>query len=350
MGAGAGRRDRRAAAELPGRTVESVFFGGGTPSLMPPETVKAVIDAIRRGWQVDFTAEITLEANPTSVEAGRFRGYRDAGVGRLSMGIQSLHDQDLRGLGRMHAAAEALRAFDVARGIFSRVSFDLIYARQGQTVAAGRRSSRAPSRWWSTPVALSADNRARDPLRRTSGARPAARPARAGGTAAEMYAVTQAVCGTVGMPAYEVSNHARPGAECRHNLVYWRYGDYVGIGPGAHGRLTLAGGRWATETLAAPEAWLAAVERAGQRHRACASRWRRTRSGDGDAADGPAPARRRSPRYARFAARPLEPEARSWPSSTSSVSCPAKGDRIAATRRGRAVLNSALVKDSDLIR
>ena len=250
----------RGARELPGRTVDSVFLGGGTPSLMPPETVAAVIDAIRRSWRLDAGAEITLEANPTSVEAGRFRGYRGAGVTRLSMGIQSLHDQDLRALGRRHTAAEALRAFDVARAIFPRVSFDLIYARQGQTVAAWEAELRAA-------LALAVDHLSLYQLTIEPGTRFGELAARGrlrdlpdDGAAAEMYGVTQAICAATGMPAYEVSNHARPGAESRHNLVYWRYGDYAGIGPGAHGRLTSAGARWATEAVRAPEAWLAAVE------------------------------------------------------------------------------------------
>ncbi|MFT3974848.1 MAG: radical SAM family heme chaperone HemW [Amaricoccus sp.] len=255
----------RAAAETPGRRVESVFFGGGTPSLMPPDTVAAVIAAIRQGWDLgpDGAVEITLEANPTSVEAHRFRGYRDAGVNRLSMGIQSLDDNDLRALGRRHTVGEALAAFDVARSIFARVSFDLIYARQGQTVAAWEREL-------ATALGLAIDHLSLYQLTIEPGtrfgdlaARGRLRDLPTDGIAAEMYAVTQTLCDAAGMPAYEVSNHARAGAGSRHNLVYWRYGDYVGVGPGAHGRITRDGTRWASETIRAPEAWIEAVEREG---------------------------------------------------------------------------------------
>lgn len=250
----------RGSAEVAGRTVSSIFFGGGTPSLMPPETVAAVVDAIRRGWEVRDDAEVTLEANPTSVEAGRFRGYRDAGVNRLSMGIQALNDADLRALGRRHTVAEALRAFDVARAIFPRVSFDLIYARQGQTIAAWQTELR-------TALSLAVDHLSLYQLTIEPGTRFGELAARGklrglptDALSADMYAATQEECGTAGLPAYEVSNHARPGAESQHNLVYWRYGDYLGVGPGAHSRLTCDTGRWAREAIRMPEAWLDAVE------------------------------------------------------------------------------------------
>lgn len=249
-----------AAAETPGRTVGTVFFGGGTPSLMPPETVAAALDAIRRGWRLAADAEVTLEANPTSVEAGRFRGYRDAGVNRLSLGVQALDDADLRALGRRHDVAEAVRAFEVARAIFPRVSFDLIYARQGQTREGWRDElGRA--------LAMAVDHLSLYQLTIEPGTRfgeLAARgrlrglPAAAAG--AEMFRATQELCERSGLAGYEISSHARPGGESRHNLVYWRYGDYAGIGPGAHGRLTVGGMRWATEAIRLPEAWLAAVE------------------------------------------------------------------------------------------
>jgi oxygen-independent coproporphyrinogen-3 oxidase len=249
-----------AARETPGRTVSSVFFGGGTPSLMPPETVAAVLEAVRSGWRLAPDAEITLEANPTSVEAGRFRGYRDAGVNRLSMGVQALDDADLKALGRMHSVAEAEAAFEIARAIFPRVSFDLIYARQGQTLDGwraelGRALSMAVDHLSLYQLTIEPGTRfgelfARGRLRGLPDAE----------LAAAMFAATQEACDAAGMPGYEVSNHARPGAESRHNLVYWRYGDYAGIGPGAHGRLTRSGERWATEAARAPEAWLAAVE------------------------------------------------------------------------------------------
>jgi oxygen-independent coproporphyrinogen-3 oxidase len=254
---------RAHAREVPGRSVDTIFFGGGTPSLMPPETVAAVIDAIAAGWHVPADVEITLEANPTSVEAGRFRGYREAGVNRLSMGMQALNDRDLRALGRRHDTGEAIQAFGVARAIFPRVSFDLIYARQGQSLDDWRSElDRA--------FALAIDHLSLYQLTIEPGTRFGDLAARgrlrglpAPGLAADMYQATQDACAAGGMPAYEISNHARPGAESRHNLIYWRYGDYAGIGPGAHGRLTVGGIRSATEAIRAPEAWLEAVERQG---------------------------------------------------------------------------------------
>ncbi len=246
------------AARTPGRIVESVFFGGGTPSLMPPETVAAVIDAIRKGWTLAPDAEITLEANPTSVEAGRFRGYADAGVNRVSMGVQALNDPDLKALGRMHSVAEARAAFDIARSVFDRVSFDLIYARMGQSVPQwraelGEALSMAVDHLSLYQLTIEQGTRFGDLYRLGKLRVPG------DDSAADMYEVTQELCDAAGMPAYEVSNHARAGAESRHNRVYWRYGDYVGIGPGAHGRLTLDTGRIATETMLAPEAWLDAA-------------------------------------------------------------------------------------------
>lgn len=246
------------AARTSGRRVDSIFFGGGTPSLMPPETVAAVIDAIGRLWTLAPDAEITLEANPTSVEAGRFRAYAEGGVNRVSMGVQALNDPDLKALGRMHSVAEARAAFDIARGVFARVSFDLIYARMGQTPEGWRAELREA-------LAMAVDHLSLYQLTIESGTR-FADLYRLGklhipedDAAAAMYDVTQEECTRAGLPAYEVSNHARPGAESRHNLIYWRYGDYVGIGPGAHGRLSLNGQRMATETVLAPEPWLAAA-------------------------------------------------------------------------------------------
>ena len=252
-----------AAKTVPGRTVGSIFFGGGTPSLMPPDTVAAVIAAIAEVWTLASDAEITLEANPTSVEAGRFRGYRDAGVNRLSMGVQALNDADLKALGRMHDTAEAVRAFEVARSIFPRVSFDLIYARQGQTLADWRSElDRA--------LAMAIDHLSLYQLTIEPGTRfgdLAARGRLRGmpspDASQEMYLATEEICGRAGFGTYEISNHARSGAESRHNLVYWRYGDYAGVGPGAHGRLTRGGTRWATEAIRSPEAWLDAVETRG---------------------------------------------------------------------------------------
>lgn len=257
-------QDLRAQAALTGRrTVKSVFFGGGTPSLMPPATVAALIDEVSDLWVLEPGAEITLEANPTSVEAERFRGFAQAGVNRISMGIQALNDVDLRALGRMHSTGEALQAFDIARNIFDRVSFDLIYARQNQTLDA-----------WQTELeralGLAVDHLSLYQLTIEDGTRFGDLAARgrlrglpSDDSSADMYELTQQICTAAGMPAYEVSNHARPGAESQHNTLYWRYGDYAGIGPGAHGRLTLNEGRFARENYKNPEAWLAASAERG---------------------------------------------------------------------------------------
>jgi oxygen-independent coproporphyrinogen-3 oxidase len=253
----------RAAAETPGRILRSVFFGGGTPSLMDPDLVAAILARVRAAWPLVNDLEVTLEANPTSVEAGRFRGYRDAGVNRVSLGVQALNDADLRRLGRLHTAAEARAAFDIARVTFPRVSFDLIYARQGQTPQDWRREL-------SQALAMAADHLSLYQLTIEDGTAFGAlhaagrlRGLPAEDAAADMFALTQDLTAAAGLPGYEVSNHARPGAESRHNLVYWRAGDYVGIGPGAHGRLTLAGRRLATETEPAPARWLDLVDGRG---------------------------------------------------------------------------------------
>ncbi|WP_244525484.1 radical SAM family heme chaperone HemW [Pseudooceanicola nitratireducens] len=250
----------RHAAETPGRVVRSVFFGGGTPSLMPPETVHAILDRIRHHWPRANDLEVTLEANPGSVESARFRAYNQAGVSRISMGIQALNDRDLKRLGRIHSVDEALKAFDIARSTFDRVSFDLIYARQDQT----------PDQW--RAELKQALNMAIDHLSlyqltiedgTTFGDRYRIGKLRGlpdEDDSASMYDITQEVAVAAGFNTYEVSNHARPGAESRHNTLYWRYGDYVGIGPGAHGRLTLNGTRLATEAIRMPDAWLSHVE------------------------------------------------------------------------------------------
>jgi oxygen-independent coproporphyrinogen-3 oxidase len=257
------RREIAHAGDMaPGRTVGSIFLGGGTPSLMKPETVAAILEAIAQSWTVARGAEITLEANPTSVEASRFRGYRAAGVNRVSMGIQALNDHDLRRLGRLHTVDEALKAVDVAARNFQRFSFDLIYARPDQTPAAWREELERA-------ISYAADHLSLYQLTIEPGTWferlhaagklvvPNAEAARI------LYDVTQEVCDRAGMPAYEISNHARPGAESRHNLVYWRYGEYAGVGPGAHGRILTAKGRTATSTERSPEDWLARVERHG---------------------------------------------------------------------------------------
>lgn len=249
----------RHAALMPDRIVGSVFFGGGTPSLMESATVASVIDGIRSAWRTTNDLEITLEANPTSVEAERFRGYRAAGVNRVSMGIQALNDDDLRRLGRLHSVAEARAAFAVARETFERVSFDLIYARQDQSLDGWRAELR-------DALELSADHLSLYQLTVEDGTAFGERFRRGGlkglpdeDLAADLYEATQELCEAAGLPAYEISNHAWPGAESRHNMIYWSGGDYVGIGPGAHGRLTLDGRRHATEAISAPAAWLAQV-------------------------------------------------------------------------------------------
>jgi oxygen-independent coproporphyrinogen-3 oxidase len=250
------------AALTPGATATSVFFGGGTPSLMQVATVETVVDAIATLWPIAPDAEITLEANPGSSEAERFRGYRSAGVNRLSLGVQSLDDQALKALGRIHDAAEARRAVEMARDTFPRLSFDLIYARPAQTLRAWRSELE-------TAVAMAADHLSLYQLTIEAGT-PFQRLHAAGKLmipdperAAEFYALTQEVTEAHGLPAYEISNHAAPGAESRHNLTYWRYRDYVGVGPGAHGRLTLAGVRRATMSERHPERWLELVEQRG---------------------------------------------------------------------------------------
>ncbi|KGB83746.1 coproporphyrinogen III oxidase [Rhodovulum sp. NI22] len=253
----------RVGAETEGRVLNSVFFGGGTPSLMEPALVAAILDKVRATWPQANDLEVTLEANPTSVEAGRFAGYREAGVNRVSLGVQSLNDDDLRRLGRLHSVAEARAAFDIARNTFDRLSFDLIYARQDQSLAAWRSEL-------TEALSMANDHLSLYQLTIEEGTAFGDRYARGKllglpdeDNAGDMYFLTQELCEAAGMPAYEVSNHAKPGAESRHNLIYWRYGDYAGIGPGAHGRLTLGGRRFATETPLQPGAWMDAVENRG---------------------------------------------------------------------------------------
>jgi putative oxygen-independent coproporphyrinogen III oxidase len=250
------------AARVPGRQVSSIFLGGGTPSLMAPRTVGAILDAIGRHWRVAPDVEITLEANPTSVEATRFAGYRAAGVNRVSLGVQALDDVSLKALGRLHSAREALDAVAIARRAFDRYSFDLIYARPGQTPAM-----------WADELKLAIAEAAEHlslyqltieedtPFFNLHAMGKLQTPNEA--VARALYDMTQEVCAAQGLPAYEISNHARPGAECRHNLVYWRGEEYAGIGPGAHGRLEINGARQATATDRRPEAWLMRVEANG---------------------------------------------------------------------------------------
>ncbi|MGJ4896438.1 radical SAM family heme chaperone HemW [Bradyrhizobium oligotrophicum] len=250
------------AARIGPRTVTSIFLGGGTPSLMQPQTVGAILDAIGRHWHVAGDVEVSLEANPTSVEATRFAGYRAAGVNRVSLGVQAMDDASLKMLGRLHTAEEAMKAVAIARHAFERYSFDLIYARPDQT----------PQMWTeelTRAIGEAAEHLSLYQLTIEEGT-PFFGLHAAGklktpdeGLARTLYDVTQEICVRHGLPAYEISNHARPGAECRHNLVYWRGQEYAGIGPGAHGRLDIGGIRHATATDKRPEAWLMRVESNG---------------------------------------------------------------------------------------
>src|SRR5262245_16882708 len=246
----------------PGRRVGSIFFGGGTPSLLSPGAVGSLLDAIAALWGLDPEVEITLEANPSSVEAGRFAGYRAAGVNRVSLGVQSLCDRDLRALGRLHTAAEAMAAIEVTRRTFPRFSFDLIYARPQQTLAAWRTELGQALKLAGQHLSLyQLTIEAGTPFAALNAAGKLSIPD--AGPAAELYEVTQEATERAGLPAYEISNHAAPGEACRHNLLYWRYGEYAGIGAGAHGRRIASDGRHATSTELNPERWLAAVETAG---------------------------------------------------------------------------------------
>lgn len=244
------------------REVSSIFIGGGTPSLMQPRTVAGILDAISGLWSVSGDAEISLEANPNSVEAERFRGYRAAGVNRVSLGVQSLRDEQLKALGRLHSVAEARTAIGIAARTFQRFSFDLIYARPGQT----------PEQWKRELVeALALGSRHLSLYQLTIEPETAFEKLHAAGKlampdaalAAELYDITQEMTDAAGLRQYEISNHAMPGEESRHNLLYWRYGEYAGVGPGAHGRIIAEGARRATSTERNPEAWVARVESAG---------------------------------------------------------------------------------------
>jgi putative oxygen-independent coproporphyrinogen III oxidase len=250
------------AAETRGRTVTSVFFGGGTPSLMAPATAQAVIERIAANWTLPRAAEITLEANPNSAERARFADLRAAGVNRVSVGVQALDNAALKMLGRAHDQGEARAAIAAAAAVFPRYSFDLIYARPGQSVAAWRTEL-------TEALKLAGDHLSVYQLTIEPGTAFHALHARGDlrtpdeGDAEALYDATIELMDRAGLPAYEVSNHATPGGECRHNLVYWRYEDYVGVGPGAHGRLTLDGAKTATRQEKLPETWLARVRASG---------------------------------------------------------------------------------------
>ena len=324
---------------LPGRVLNSIFFGGGTPSLMHPDTVAAVIDAARDIWPFANDIEISLEANPGSVEATRFSGYRDAGVNRISMGIQALNDEDLKRLGRIHSVAESRAAFDTARDCFDRVSFDLIYARQKQTVSAWEAEL-------SQALEMAVDHLSLYQLTIEDGtafgdrySRGKLRDLPEDDTAADMYQITQDICADHGMRAYEVSNHARPDAQSRHNLIYWRYGDYVGIGPGAHGRITLNGAKYGTETHLAPGKWLDAVSKGtgelpqvvipptDQATEHLMMGIRLTEGLDMD-------------RYKKLAGTPLDPEKLSYLGEIGMIE--QTGNNLRATAQGRSLLNAVI--------
>ena len=249
----------RASTASPDRVLSSIFIGGGTPSLMEPETVKCVLDAARHAWPFANNIEITLEANPTSAEADRLEAFRQAGINRLSIGVQSLRNDSLRQLGRMHDADDALGTVKIARALFERVSFDIIYARQFQ-------DQQAWSEELTEILALRPDHLSLYQLTIEDGtafgslhAKKRLKGLPNEDRAADLFELTQALCAAAGLDAYEVSNHSRPGSESLHNLIYWRYGDFLGIGPGAHGRITLGGQRFATETMLQPQAWLDAA-------------------------------------------------------------------------------------------
>lgn len=331
---------RRLGQDIGPRILNTVFFGGGTPSLMAPDLVAAILDAVRAAWPVANDMEITLEANPTSVEAGRFRAYRDAGVNRVSLGVQALREPDLKRLGRMHSVAEARAAFDIARDAFERVSFDLIYARQNQSLADWQAELREA-------LAMAADHLSLYQLTVEPGTAFGDRLTRGGlrglpddDLGADMYAATQEICDLAGFPAYEVSNHAQPGAESHHNLIYWRMGDYAGIGPGAHGRLTLDGTRWATETPLAPATWLGQVETGGYGDSA-----REALSPADQAAEYLLMGLRlregiSTTRYERLSGSPLDQETMNYFNDLGLVTL--QGDRLSATPAGFAVLNAVI--------
>lgn len=330
----------RLASQTSGRILNTVFLGGGTPSLMPADLVAGVLEAVRTAWPQANDVEVTLEANPTSAEAGRFRDYAQAGVNRVSIGVQALDAGDLKRLGRLHSVDEALATVEMARETFQRVSFDLIYARQDQTPQGWEAELRRA-------LALGPDHLSLYQLTVEAGTAFGDRHARGGlkglpneDVSAEMFHLTQGLCADAGLPAYEVSNHARDGAEARHNLVYWRSGDWGGIGPGAHGRLTLDGVRWATETPRAPEGWLRQVEGQGQ----------------GETPRVAVPVTEQAEellmmglrlaegvdltRYQRLAGRELNPETLARLGDLGLVTL--AGDRLTATPAGRAVLNGVL--------
>ncbi|NEY90301.1 radical SAM family heme chaperone HemW [Tabrizicola oligotrophica] len=246
----------RYAEETSGRVLQTIYIGGGTPSLMDPDLIADIIQTARANWPMSNDLEVTLEANPSSVEAGRFRDYREAGVNRVSLGVQALDDASLKALGRLHNKLEALTALDIARSTFDRVNFDLIYARQFQTLAAWKDEL-------SEAISMAGDHLSLYQLTIEDGTAFAERERRGRlpglpdeALSADMFDLTQDMTSAAGLPPYEVSNHAKAGAESRHNMIYWRGGDYIGVGPGAHGRITTERARFATESHRSPAVWL----------------------------------------------------------------------------------------------
>jgi putative oxygen-independent coproporphyrinogen III oxidase len=330
------------AAALDTRTaLDTMFFGGGTPSLMPPEAVALVIEAARRLFGFVENPEITLEANPTSAEAEKFRSFAEAGVNRLSMGVQALNDRHLKALGRMHTAGEAMAAFGLARAVFPRISFDLIYARPGQTEDDWAEELQRA-------IALAADHLSLYQLTIEDGTpfrtlhERGALVTPGDEEAARLYDLTQAICAAAGMAQYEISNHARAGAQSRHNLIYWRYGTFLGIGPGAHGRVRRAGALSATVTERQPERWLSMVEARGEGLVACETVPEPVQAEEyllmalrlAEGAD--------TARYTRLAGRAPEP-ARVGLLTQEGLLEP-RSDRLIATAQGRLVLNALVAE------
>jgi putative oxygen-independent coproporphyrinogen III oxidase len=328
------------AERVPNRTVSTIFFGGGTPSLMQPATVGALLDAIARHWTIAPDVEVTLEANPTSVEAERFRGYRTAGVNRVSLGVQALEDGALKELGRLHTAREALDAVAIARSVFERYSFDLIYARPRQTPQAWAAELRRAVAEAAEHLSLYQLTIEQDtPFATLHAAGKLVIPDE--DHARALWDTTQEICAGAGLPAYEISNHARRGAECRHNLVYWRTHEYAGIGPGAHGRLDIDGEHHAIATEKRPEAWLMRAE--SLRHGVVTDEVL-TR---GEAADefllmGLRLAEGIDPeRYARLAGRPLDPHRIAILRSEGAVEMTATG-MLRVTQSGFPILDAVV--------
>lgn len=248
------------------RRLDSIYFGGGTPSLMSPKTMELVIDEAQRHWIFANNIEITFEANPTSVEIQKFVSFRQAGANRVSLGVQALNDADLSRLGRQHSAAEALEALEIAKNSFERVNVDLIYARQDQDLASWENELKLALSFSPSHLSLYQLTIEEGTVFAKRHAAGHLRGLPTETQEADMYACTQALCEDAGLAAYEVSNHAKSGQESQHNLIYWRYGDYLGIGPGAHGRLTLGGRKLALENTSAPDAWLKSVRQSEMVH------------------------------------------------------------------------------------